>query len=227
MLKCLPSQAQQTVFNVPNADVTPKDVIFLQHESQFTPRSPATWLGTHYSALGIGHNTEIDATLFNVGAPSTDNITLGLGFKSAIPIKPLEEIFKDRELKFTIGSELLVSLQNQGVGNWTYCHLSGRVPKLNTRLTAGVSFSTPQVFGRNAVDFIAAIEQPINKKVSLLADWYSSKDNYAGFLIVGCSYKLPKETTLYLGCQIPNSNANGNFGFVAEVSKFIPLKKMP
>lgn len=32
---CLPSAAQQTVFNVPSADVTPEGAIFLQHESQF------------------------------------------------------------------------------------------------------------------------------------------------------------------------------------------------
>lgn len=29
---CLPSMAQQTVFNVPSADVTPEGAIFLQHD---------------------------------------------------------------------------------------------------------------------------------------------------------------------------------------------------
>lgn len=48
---CLPSMAQQTVFNVPSADVTPEGAIFLQHESQFRGWKPdAFWLGTHYTA---------------------------------------------------------------------------------------------------------------------------------------------------------------------------------
>lgn len=221
-LKCY---AQQTVFNVPSADVTPEGKLFLQHESQFRPYPPhAFWLGTHYSAVGIGHNTELDATLFNVSAPVSDNITLGLGFKSAMPIAGLKEKFPERELKLTVGSEVLVSLQGEGVGNWSYAHLSGRVPKLNTRLTAGVSVGTKQLFGRDAVCFIGAVEQPVTEKFSLIADYYSGKENYAGFLIAGFSYKLPKNTAVYAGFQIPNNESNGRSGFVIEVSRIFDLK---
>lgn len=217
--------AQQTVFNVPSADVTPEGKLFLQHESQFRPYNPHSfWLGTHYTAVGIGHNTELDCTLFNVSAPRSNNITLGLGFKSAMPIAGLKEKFPERELKLTVGSEVLVSLEGEGVGNWSYAHLSGRVPKLNTRLTAGVSVGTKQVFGRDAVSFIGAVEQPITKKFSLIGDYYSGKENYAGFLIVGMSYKLPKDTAIYAGYQIPNNESNGRSGFVIEVSKVFDLK---
>lgn len=223
---CLPSMAQQTVFNVPSADVTPEGAIFLQHESQFRGWKPdAFWLGTHYTALGIGHNTELDATLFNLGALDTHNMSLGLGFKSAMPILFLKEKFPEREFKLTVGSEVLVSLQGNGVGNWTYAHISGRIPKLNTRLTSGISIGTKQIFGRNAVSFIAAVEQPVTDKLNIIADWYSGHENFAGFLIVGLSYKLPKDTAIYAGYQIPNTPANGKSGFVIEVSKIIALPK--
>jgi hypothetical protein len=33
--------AQQTIFNVPSADITPKNKNFLQHESQFRSKNPA------------------------------------------------------------------------------------------------------------------------------------------------------------------------------------------
>lgn len=221
-----PIMAQQTVFNVPSADVTPEGVIFLQHESQFRGWKPdAFWLGTHYSALGVGHNTELDVTLFNVAAPVTNNIALGVGFKSAMPVWFLKEKFPDREIKLTVGSEVLISLEGNGAGNWSYAHISGRIPKLNTRLTSGISVGTKQVFGRNAVSFIAAVEQPVNEKLNIIADWYSGQENYAGFLIVGISYKLPKDTALYAGYQIPNTPANGKSGFVIEVSKLLPLPK--
>ncbi len=48
ILCTLKSYAQQTVFNVPSADVTPAQKVFLQHESQFKPYNPnAFWQGTH------------------------------------------------------------------------------------------------------------------------------------------------------------------------------------
>src|SRR5574344_1966987 len=131
--------AQQTVFNVPSADVTPDKAIFLQHESQFRAWNPdAFWLGTHYSALGVGHNTELDATLFNVSAPSSKNISLGLGFKSAMPVFFLKEKYPKREIKLTVGSEVLVSLQGNGVGNWSYAHLSCRLPHTSSEQARGL-----------------------------------------------------------------------------------------
>lgn len=218
----IPAKAlcQQTVFNVPSADVTEKGHIFLQEEAQTTPwNTDNAFFSTTYTAVGIGHNTELDATLFNVGSPATKNISLGVGFKSAIPIPGLKEKFPEREFKFTVGSDLILGLEGNGVGNWTYAHLSGRVPKLNTRLTAGISYGTRQVFGQETTAFIAAVEQPVTKKFSIIGDWYSGDEHYAGYLIVGGSYKLPHNTAIYAGYQIPNSPQVGTSGFVVEIAK--------
>lgn len=215
-----PSFAVQTVFNVPSADVTEKGHVFLQQEGQFRAWNPdANFLGTTYMDYGIGHNTDVGVTLFNVAAPATQNITLGVGFKSAIPIPGLKEKFPEREFKFTVGSMMLPSLEGQSVGNWTYAHLSGRVPKINTRLTAGVSYGGRQAFGVNSTSFIAAVEQPVTKKLTLLTDWFSGSEHFAGFLITGASYSLPKNMTLYAGYQLPNSPRNGVSGFVVELAK--------
>ncbi len=214
--------AQQTVFNVPSADVTPEGKIFLQSESQFVPWNPnASWLGTEYFAAGIGHNTELTVTLFNVSAPASNAISLGTGFKSAIPIPKLKEKYPKREYKFTIGSEVLTSLEGQGVGNWTYAHLSGKLPITNTRITSGISYGTKQVFGIENVSFIGAIEQPVTKKLTLITDWYSGQEHFAGFLITGFSYAMPKNSTVFFGYQIPNSSKVGNSGFVFEIAKIL------
>lgn len=213
-----PACAQQTIFNVPSADVTPEGKLFLQHESQFRPWKPGRFVSnTEYSALGIGHNTELDMTLFNVNAPASDNITLGVGFKSAIPI--LRKQLPDQEVKLTLGTVVPVSLQGEGVGNWSYTHLSARIPKVKTRLTAGVSAGTRQIFGRNAVAFIGGVEQPVTKRLSINGDWYSGTHNL-GLLITGVSVSLPKNTNFYLGYQIPNTKRSGSQGFVLEFSKF-------
>lgn|SRR5574344_357482 len=210
--------AQQTVFSVPSADVTPKGRLFLEEESAFRGWSDDRFfLSTTIASYGIGHNTDLDIGLFNVAAPATHNIALATGFKTNIPIANKE--LKERELKITVGSEVLTSLQGNGVGNWTYVHFSGRLPKINTRITAGVSYGTKQVFGSNNLSFIGAIEQPINKKLTLITDWYSGHDHWAGYLMSGFSYRFKNDKVLYAGYQIPNTPNNGPSGFIIEFSK--------
>lgn len=212
--------AQQTIFNVPSADVTEKGHVFVQEEGQFRGWNPdAFFLSTSYSALGIGHNTELDATLFNVASPASQNISLGVGFKSAIPIPGLSKKYPEREFKLIIGDDVLIGLENNSVGNWAYAELSGRLPKINTRLTGGISYGTRQVFGVDNVSFVAGVEQPVTKNLTLQADWFSGAEHFAGFLIAGFNYKLSKDVTLYAGYQIPNSPQNGASGFCIELAK--------
>lgn len=201
--------AQQTLFNVPSADVLEKGQIFLQHESQF---SDNFGLFTNYSSLGIGKNTELDLTLFGVGTKNIKNEILGVGFKTALPIHT------ESETKLTFGNILPISLTGKGVGGYFYSHLSTRLPRIKTRLTSGVLVGTTLLFGRDIACYIAGIEQPITKRFSLVMDWHSGK-HVNGFLIPGFSYTLGRNYVLWAGYQIPNNRANGSKGFVIELSK--------
>ena len=201
--------AQQTLFNVPSADVTEKGMIFVQHESQF---SGNFGLFTNYGAYGIGKNTELDLTLFGVGTKKVRNEVLGIGFKTALPLH------EKSETKLTFGSLIPVSLRGHGVGGYAYSHLSTRLPKIKTRITSGVFVGTTTVFGRDFISFIGGIEQPITKNLGLQVDWYSGKHSN-GFLIPGFYYNLPKNTTLWVGYQIPNNKAIIDNGFVIELSR--------
>jgi hypothetical protein len=212
------AQAQQTVFNVPSADITPKGSLFLQHESQFRPWQPGrSWLGTHYAAVGIGHHTELDATLINVSTPPSDNIALMLGVKSAQPL--LKKPFPNREIKLTAGTMIPVSFQGHGVGYWTYGHVSMRLPRLNTRLAVGVSGGTMHLFGRDTVHLIASYEHPLSKRISLIGDWFSGT-HASGLFIPGVSIALTGATNAYLGFQIPNNPQSGRSGLVFELARF-------
>ena len=209
-----PSIAQQTIFNVPSADVTEKGKIFLQHESQF---SGDFGLHTEYGAYGIGKHTEIDLTLFGVGTKNVRNEVLGIGFKTVFPLH------EKSETKLTFGHLIPVSLRGDGVGGYTYSHLSTRLPRLKTRITSGVLFGTTTLFDRDIVCYIAGLEQPITKRLSLIMDYHSGK-HANGFLIPGFSYYLGKDYTLFAGYQIPNNRANGDNGFVIELAKFFNTK---
>ncbi len=201
--------AQQTIFNVPSADVTEKGMIFVQHESQFSNKFG---LFTSYGAYGIGKNTEIDLTLFGVSTKKVRNEVLGIGFKSFIPLH------EKSETKLTFGTLLPVSLRGNGVGGYFYSHLSTRLPKIKTRITSGLSVGTTTLFGRDVVCYIAGVEQPITKRFSFVMDWHSGKHSN-GFLIPGFSYDFGRQTVLWTGFQIPNNKANGDKGFVIEISR--------
>lgn len=203
------SLAQQTIFNVPSADVTEKGMIFLQQEGQFSNKFG---LFTGYSAYGIGRHTELDLTLIGIGTNNVANEVLGIGFKSSLPLH------EKTETKLTYGTLIPISLRGKGVGGYTYSHLSTRLPKSNTRLTAGGFVGTTTVFGRDFICFIGGIEQPITEKFGLIMDWYSGKHS-TGFLIPGFYYSFPRNTTLWVGYQIHNNKANGDNGFVIELSK--------
>lgn len=213
------AQAQQTIFNVPSADTTPKKRYFIQLEEQFRPYKPQFGNGTIYNCYGISDNTELNLTVFNANAPSTHNLTLGSGFKSAILIPKLKNKYPKREYKFTVGSLVLSSLNGQGTGNWTYAHLSGRIPKINTRITAGISYGTKHVFGSDKTAFIGAIEHPVTEKLTLQSEWFSGNEHFGGYLISGFNYKLPKDQCIIIGYQVPNSSQVGKTGFVVQYSK--------
>jgi len=128
--------------------------------------------------------------------------------------------FSEQEFKLIGGSEVLSSLQGGGVGNWSYALASARLPVTKTRLTAGVSFGTKQIFGQTVTCFVGGYEQPVTKRFSLQGDWFSGEEHFAGFFIPGFSYAFPEDITLYVGYQIPNTSKNGKSGFVIELAKF-------
>jgi hypothetical protein len=213
------SSAQITIFNVPAVDLTPKGEIWQENEAQFRPYKPdAYYVGTHYSALGLGWNSELDLTMLNVSSPYSHNIGLGVGGRTVIPI--LKKRFEKEELKFMVGELIPITFGGNGVGSWTYVMGSMRLPAVRTRLTGGLSVATKQLVGKNVVGFAGGIEHPVTDKLVLQMDWFSGKGHNLGFLIPGFSYNLPKGLILFAGYQIPNHRTNGRSGFCIELARY-------
>jgi len=202
--------AQQTIFNVPSADLTEKGMIFFQHQSSFSNKFAGF---DNNFVLGVGKNSELDITLFDVGTKNIQNEVLALGFKSVIPL------IERNQTKITFGHLIPISLRGNGVGGYTYSHLSTVLPKINTRLTSGIAIGTTTLFDKDFICYIAGIEQPITKKFSFVMDWYSGKHSN-GFLIPGFYYSLTPKTILSFGYRIRNKVQNGPNGFIVEISKF-------
>lgn len=95
-----PASAQQTIFNVPSADVTEKGHLFLEPEAQF---SDNFGLFTGYVAYGIGHHTALNLTVTGVGTHNVRDELLCLGSKTYVTLH------KESETKLTAGYLIPIS----------------------------------------------------------------------------------------------------------------------
>lgn len=213
-----PAFAQMTILNAPSADVAEKKRVFMAHETQFRKKERGKfWNNTHYTTAGIGHNTELTATFFNLGNLGRDDEVLGTGFKSAIPLK-IKKIQKYQP-KVIIGSMALISLRDHGNGNWTYAAGSITIPQTDTRLTAGISNGTKQIFGHNVTAFMGGFEQKMTHNLSLIGDWYSGKSNGFGVFATALNYNFPHEISFAFGYQRSNTKTIAQNAFIASLGK--------
>jgi hypothetical protein len=211
---CLPAAAQQAIVNMPSADITPKGKHFLMHETQTRAFTQGNyWYGTNFYAYGLGKSTELAVTSYNVGTPIAANKSTGIGFKSS------PQLFADRwpknEIKLTVGQMAVVNHNGKGLGSFSYSHLSVRVPRSGTRLTAGGFFGTRQLLNVNAGDFLAGVEQPVGKRWILLGEWFRGRHDF-GFFIPGVLFHPTKKHIIVVGFKIPNHPGNGKPGLVLE-----------
>jgi hypothetical protein len=207
--------AQQLIISVPNADIThsKESIITIENQTK-TQDLGADNFG--FYTYGIGHDTELALSTYNASLPKTTDLVIAPGFKTAKQI--LKETFPDREVKLTFGQLVPISLQGQGVGSWSYGHLSGRIPKLDTRLTIGSNFGTKQLFGRNQVSVLAGIEHPITKKLTFVADWFSGTHNFAS-LAAGFQYNFNPRTAIVLAYKLPNNSRSQTPAVIIEFVK--------
>jgi len=198
---------QQAIVTLPSADITEKGTLFMMNESQLRVwGDQPMWNATFFVTYGIGYHTELAATFFNIGVPSTGHASMAVGSKSALPL------FADKlpwlDLKITAGVLGIVSLDSRGIGHWIYTHLSFRIPKLETRLSAGISQGSEVLFFKeNATSFITAIEQPIPwlHGLTLTAEWFSGSHDLSN-LIFGAAYHPNPKVIFVLGYKIPTKD---------------------
>jgi hypothetical protein len=203
-----PARAQQAIVTLPSADITDRGVGFAMKESQLRLWGPQPmWNATFFLTYGLGYHTELAATFFNIGVPRTDEASVALGSKSALPL--FADALPSLEVKITGGAMALISLDGKGLGYWLYSHLSFRLPVLQTRISAGISTGNAVLFLKdNATSFIAAIEQPLPwlHGLTLTAEWFSGSHDLSNF-IAGAAYHPNPRWIFVLGYKIPTKDS--------------------
>jgi hypothetical protein len=217
--------AQQAIVNLPSADITPKGQHFLMHEMQTRPFGDNRfWYGTNFYCYGVGKNTELAVTTYNSGTPQALNENVGVGFKTAVPL--FAGSHPNREIKWTFGKMTTYSLRGRGMGGFVYTHGSFRLPKLQTRLTAGVSGGSRTLFKKNTVHAITGFEHPIIKhRLYAIGEWFSGRHDF-GFFTPGVLFHPKTERqVIVVAYKIANNRANGANGLVFEYGMFLGGKK--
>jgi hypothetical protein len=208
---------QQTIFNVPTTDVLDKGKVYAELDASLKPTEGA--LVPKFSSfvprvvVGAGSRVEIGLNLTGNIQPGPDSTAL----VPTIKWKPYQG--KDNGWAFVVGDNLFVPVRNRSynAGNYVYAEMS-KTFKSGTRVTfGGYDFTRNVVASANRAGGQFGFEQPLNKKVTLAADWYTGK-HAAGYFTPGAVFKLSPKVTGYAGYSIGNQNlSGGNHFFLLEL----------
>ena len=228
------AMAQSTIFNIPSGDTVDKGKAYAEFD--FLPQAPGpdagsrTFLYNPRLVVGGPHDTE-----FGVNFPtyhiSGGNAACNLSSSCAYIEPNLKWKFyknDDQGLSFVTGALLHQPLNGRSKDaagnqlNETWGVFYGNFTKkvktgdYGPRFSAGpyvVADSTKTDFtavGAHRGGVILGYEQPLSKKVSFVADWYSGK-NYYGYFTPGISITLPGSGLFNAGYSIGNDSwANSN-----------------
>jgi hypothetical protein len=208
---------QQTIFNVPTTDVLDKGKVYAELDASLKPTNGVTV--PKFSSfvprvvVGAGSRMEIGLNITGNIQPGPDSTTL----VPTIKWKPYQG--KDNGWAFVVGDNLFVPVHNRAynAGNYVYAEMS-KAFKSGTRITfGGYDFTKNVVAFANRAGGQFGCEQPLNKKITIAADWFTGKHS-SGYFTPGVVFKLGPKVTGYAGYSIGNTNvSNGNHFFLLEV----------
>lgn len=213
----LTANAQQTIFNVPSADVLDRGKVYaeldaafktnnqdaLRRFSSFTPRVVA----------GAGGKVE-------VGLNVTGNIQPGADATTLVPAVKWK-FYENRKKDFAVfaGNNFYIPVRNRAYnfGSYTYAAAAKTIRK--TRLTAGGYVYSKNVVAQNAARAGGqfAVEQTVDSKLTVAADWITGKQAN-GYFTPGAIYKPTQKVTAYFAYSLGNANLRqGNHFFLFEI----------
>jgi hypothetical protein len=209
--------AQQTIFNVPTTDVLDRGKVYAELDVSFKPTDSA--FVNKFSSfvprvvVGAGSRMEFGLNVTGNIQPGPDTTTL----VPAIKWKPYQG--KTNGVAIAVGDHLFLPVRHRAynAGNYVYAEIS-KTFKSGTRLTAGgYDFTRNVVATANRAGGQFGFEQPLNKKLTFAADWFTGKHS-AGYFTPGLVFKVGPKITGYAGYSIGNQNpAKGNHFFLLEV----------
>jgi hypothetical protein len=219
LLLLLPNSAavaQSTLFNVPSTDVVSKQKVYLEFDflSHFKGHADGGFqIYAPRAVFGVGKGVEVGVNITAVDAFAP---------KQPVYISPnVKWQFYNNEkagVALSAGGLLYTPIAHRA-GADTYGFVYSVVSKkvkadYGPRLTGG-GYALPGLAdGLGTIGgAIVGYEQPLTKKVTFVADWFSGKNAF-GYVTPGFSFTLPKSSLLNVGYSIGNRGRGNNALFV-------------
>jgi hypothetical protein len=208
--------AQSTLFNVPSTDVVAKKKVYLEFDF-------------------ISHLTSHTNGGFQIYAPRAvfgvaKGVEAGVNVSVVDALAPNQPVYISPNVKWQFYSNektgvavaaggLLYTPIAHRAGADTYGFVYSVVSKkvksdYGPRLTGG-GYALPGLANGLGTKggAIVGYEQPLAKKVTFIADWFSGKNAF-GYVTPGFSFTLPKSSLLNVGYSIGNHGRGNNALFV-------------
>jgi hypothetical protein len=219
LLMLLPKSAalaQSTLFNVPSTDVVSKKKVYLEFDflSHFESHADGGFqIYAPRAVFGVGKGVEVGLNVTAVDAFAPDQ---------PIYISPnVKWQFYSNEktgVAVSAGGLLYTPIVHRG-GADTYGFIYSVVSKklksdYGPRFTGG-GYALPGLANGAGTrgGAIVGYEQPLAKRVTFVADWFSGKNAF-GYVTPGFSFTLPKSSLLNVGYSIGNRGRGNNALFV-------------
>jgi len=219
------SFAQQNLFNIPSADITPNKKFFYQHQLNIYSNKLESKAHLVY---GIGKGWDIGINLVGKGfyfdpqwrGLHNDNPNKGALYP--ILMGTVQKQFTlDDHFNINLGTQIGWNLSNK-LSNKKLNHFSYAIGSYHTKgglkIVAGL-YNTNQMYVGNGNTFgaMGGFELKLSKKLYLMGDWVSGR-NDAAVSVIGGMYNVTKRFQLCAGWQIPNPNTPKPSGMVFEIN---------
>jgi len=209
-------QAQQTIFNVPTTDVLDKGKVYVELDASLKPAdgSDVKKFSSFVPRVVVGAGSHVE-----IGLNITGNIQPGPDSTTLVPTIKWKPFQRENGWAMVVGNNLFIPVRNRtyNAGNYFYTEMS-KTFKSGTRITfGGYDFTRNVVASANRGGGQFGFEQPLNRKVTFAADWFTGKHG-AGYFTPGIVFKAGPKVTGYAGYSIGNQNVSGgNHFFLLEL----------
>ena len=203
---------QETVFDVPSADVLDKGKVYGELDGTVRVVDPLATF-TPRVVVGIGHQIEVGMNFDGLSAPTLDQLGI------SPTVKWLLWKSKISRWSLIVGDDLFFPVRQRtyNSGNYAYAFLA-KEWKHGTRISfGGYDFTRNVVANANRAGGQFTFEQQVNKRLTFAAEWYTGKQT-AGYVNPGAIIKLNSKLTLYAAYQVGNAGVTtGNHQLLWEI----------
>ena len=203
--------AQETVFDVPSADILDKGQIYGELDGTALAVGPL-FTFTPRVVVGAGHHIEVGLNINGLSSPAFSQLDLSPTIKWQI-------WRRESGWSFYIGDDVFFPVRQRryNAGNYFYASFAKQW-KHGTRIGFGsYDFTRNVVASVNRAGGQFTFEQLINKRLTLAAEWYTG-NHAVGYVNPGAIFKLTSKLTVYAAYQIGNADVSkGNHQFLWEL----------